>query len=197
MPTAQLVLMAKAPRLGRVKTRLARGIGAVAATRFFRRTSIDLLRRLDDPRWQTVLALSPDISVHETGIWPEAVPRIAQGSGDLGARMGRLMRDLPPGPVVIVGCDIPDVTRGHVARAFAALGDADAVFGPAEDGGYWLVGLRRRPRVPEIFGGVRWSSEHALADTLANVSKAQLRVAMLESLSDIDTAEDFARSRGR
>lgn len=197
MPTAQLVLMAKAPRLGRVKTRLARGIGAVAATRFFRRTSLDLLRRLDDPRWQTVLALSPDISVHETGIWPEAVPRIAQGSGDLGARMGRLMRDLPPGPVVIVGCDIPDVTCGHVARAFAALGDADAVFGPAEDGGYWLVGLRRRPRVPEIFGGVRWSSEHALADTLANVSKAKLRVAMLESLSDIDTAEDFARWRGR
>lgn len=197
MPTAQLVLMAKAPRLGRVKTRLARGIGAVAATHFFRRTSIDLLRRLDDPRWQTVLALSPDISVHETGIWPEAVPRIAQGPGDLGARMGRLMRDLPPGPVVIVGCDIPDVTRGHVARAFAALGDADAVFGPAEDGGYWLVGLRRHPRVPEIFGGVRWSSEHALADTLANVGKAKLRVATLESLSDIDTAEDFARWRGR
>lgn len=197
MPTAQLVLMAKAPRLGRVKTRLARGIGAVAATRFFRRTSLDLLRRLDDPRWQTVLALSPDISVHEPGIWPEAVPRIAQGPGDLGARMGRLMRDLPTGPVVIVGCDIPDVTRSHVARAFAALGEADAVFGPAEDGGYWLVGLRRHPRVPEIFGGVRWSSEHALADTLANVGKTGLRVAMLESLSDIDTAEDFVRLRGR
>lgn len=195
-PTRQLVVMAKAPRLGRVKTRLAKGIGAVEAARFYRRTSLDLLRRIGaDPRWQTVLALAPDVAVHESGVWPESVPRVAQGPGDLGHRMGRLMRDLPPGPVVIVGSDIPDIAARHVAQAFESLGRADAVFGPADDGGYWLVGLRRFPRVPEIFGNVRWSGEHALADTLANVTRAGLRVARLDVLADIDTVEDFRRWR--
>ncbi|MEN6543358.1 TIGR04282 family arsenosugar biosynthesis glycosyltransferase [Parvibaculum sp.] len=190
----QLVVMAKAPRMGRVKTRLARGIGAVEAMRFYRGAAFDLLRRVGtDPRWQTVLALSPDRSVHESGVWPAHLPRIAQGEGDLGQRMGCLMRDLPPGPVVIIGCDIPDIQARHVAQAFNALGRADTVFGPAEDGGYWLVGLRRRPRVVEIFGHVRWSSERALADTLANVAHAGLGHAMLDRLSDIDTAEDYAR----
>ncbi|KAB7739896.1 DUF2064 domain-containing protein [Parvibaculum sedimenti] len=196
--TRQLVVMAKAPRMGRVKTRLAKGIGAVEATRFYRCASLDLLCRVGaDPRWQTVLALSPDRSVHENGVWPAHLPRIAQGEGDLGQRMGRLMRDLPPGPVVIVGCDIPDIDAHHIACAFEALGQADAVFGPADDGGYWLVGMRRRPRVVEIFEHVRWSSEHALADTLANVEGAGLRVSLLETLSDIDTAEDYLRWRGR
>ncbi|MCE9649961.1 MAG: TIGR04282 family arsenosugar biosynthesis glycosyltransferase [Parvibaculum sp.] len=196
LPTPQLVVMGKRPALGAVKTRLARGIGTVAAARFYRRTSLELLARVAvDPRWQTVLALTPDRAVHDEGVWPRAVPRIAQGLGDLGARMGRLMRDLPPGPVVIIGSDIPDISRGHIAEAFTALGNADAVFGPSEDGGYWLVGLRRRPRIVDIFGSVRWSSEYALADTLRNVEAAGLSVARLQTLRDIDTGEDYARWR--
>lgn len=195
-PTPQLVVMAKAPRLGAVKTRLAKGIGAVEATRFYRRTSLDLLRRLGpDPRWRTLIALAPDRAVHERGVWPGEAPRLGQGPGDLGARMGRLMRDLPPGPVVIVGSDIPGIARAHIAQAFGALGSSDAVFGPAHDGGYWLVGLKRIPRVADIFGDVRWSSEHALADTLENVARAGFAVATLETLADVDTAEDYARRR--
>lgn len=196
--TRQLVVMAKAPRMGRVKTRLAKGIGHVEAMRFYRHASLDLLRRVgDDPRWQTVLALSPDRSVHEQGNWPAHLPRVAQGPGDLGQRMGRLMRDLPPGPVVIVGCDIPGIDVRHIAQAFDALGRVDTVFGPAEDGGYWLVGMRRRPRTIEIFQHVRWSTEYALVDTLANVARSSLGHAMLDRLSDIDTAEDYLRWRGR
>lgn len=195
-PTPQLVVMARRPLLGAVKTRLAGGIGAVAATRFYRRTTLDLLRRVgSDPRWQTRLALSPDRAVHDEGVWPRGLARIAQGPGDLAHRMGRLMRDLPPGPVVIIGSDIPDISRSHIAAAFARLGKSDAVFGPAQDGGYWLVGLRRRPRVTDIFGNVRWSSEYALGDTLRNVDAAGLSVATLETLSDIDTGEDYERWR--
>jgi rSAM/selenodomain-associated transferase 1 len=195
-PTPQLVVMAKRPQIGAVKTRLAKGIGAVAAAKFYRGATLDLLRLVGgDPRWQTLLALSPDRAVHDEGVWPQGVPRIAQGPGDLGHRMGRLMRDLPPGPVVIVGSDIPDISRDRIARAFTRLGTADAVFGPSEDGGYWLVGLRRRPRIAEIFGGVRWSGEHALADTLANAKRVGLSIATLETLSDVDTAEDYARWR--
>lgn len=197
-PTPQLVVMAKRPGIGLVKTRLARGIGAVAATRFYRRTSLDVLRRVaGDPRWQTLLALAPDRAVHDKGVWPDGLPRIAQGPGDLGQRMGRLMRDLPAGPVVIVGSDIPGIAPAHIAEAFRKLGQADAVFGPADDGGYWLVGLRRRPRIAEIFEGVRWSSETTLADTLANANRAGLSVARVATLADVDTAEDLARWRAR
>lgn len=192
----QLVIMSKAPLLGRVKTRLAKGIGVVEATRFFRQSSLSALHELGrDPRWSLVLALSPDRAVHDSGHWPSGVPRIAQGGGDLGARMARLMRDLPAGPVVMIGGDIPGIQSRHIASAFRALGRVDAVFGPAEDGGYWLVGLKRLPRVPQIFNNVRWSTPHALADTLANVSMASLQVAFLETLPDIDTGEDHARWR--
>jgi len=190
----QLVIMAKTPLIGRVKTRLARDIGGVEALRFFRNAAASLIRRVArDPRWRTLIALSPDRAVHEPGIWPADILRIAQGEGDLGHRMGRLFRDLSPGPVVIIGADIPGIGRHHVARAFAALGRHDAVLGPADDGGYWLVGLKRRPRVPEIFGHVRWSSEHAMADTLKNIRERNMSVALLDTLSDIDTGADYAK----
>lgn len=185
-----LVVFARAPRLGAVKRRLAADIGDVAAWQFYWRTLAHVLRRVaPDPRWRSWLAVTPDRFASAAGLWPLArhgPPRlIPQGAGDLGQRMARPLADLPPGPVVIVGCDIPALNRAHVARAFAALGNHDAVFGPAEDGGYWLVGARRRPRVPDLFGGVRWSSEHALADTRANLAPSQ-SVALIDVLRDID-----------
>ncbi|WP_420561082.1 TIGR04282 family arsenosugar biosynthesis glycosyltransferase [Tepidicaulis sp.] len=188
--TPQLVIMSKLPRLGQVKTRLARDIGAVEALRFYKTASAALMRKLgQDPRWQTLLAVAPDSAVDEPGFFPPHLPLVAQGGGDLGARMGHLMRSLAPGPIVMIGGDIPDIESRHIAAAFKALGSHDAVFGPAEDGGYWLVGLKRFPRVPEIFGQVRWSSETTLDDTLANLKGA--RVALLEALPDIDTGADF------
>ncbi len=193
----QLVIMAKQPLIGRVKTRLARDIGHVEALRFYREAGGSLIRRVGrDPRWQTVIAVAPDRAVHERGIWPEDIPRVGQGEGDLGHRMGRLFRDLPPGPVVIIGADIPAIGKAQVAAAFAALGTSDTVIGPAEDGGYWLIGMKRRPRVREIFEGVRWSSENAMEDTLKNILRRNMSVRVLERLSDIDTGADLARWRG-
>jgi rSAM/selenodomain-associated transferase 1 len=192
----QLVIMAKRPQTGRVKTRLARGIGKAEALRFFRSESAALIRRVArDPRWQTLIAVSPDSATHDRGIWPSDIPLVPQGRGDLGARMGRLFDELPPGPAVIIGADIPGITRRHIASAFAALGAHDAVLGPAEDGGYWLVGLRRRPRIAEIFGNVRWSSEHTFADTARNIRRQGLSLAVIETLADIDTGDDFRKWR--
>ena len=192
----QLVVMAKRPQIGRVKTRLARDIGACEALRFFRSASAALIRRVGrDPRWQTVIAVAPDDAMHERGIWPASVPRVPQGGGDLGERMGRLFRELPPGPVVIIGADIPGITSAHVASAFAALGKHDAVLGPADDGGYWLVGLRRRPRIAEIFANVRWSSEHTFGDTAKNIQGQGMSLAMIGTLADIDTGADFSKWR--
>lgn len=187
-----LLVFAKAPRMGAVKSRLARDVGRVAATAFCRRTTERLLRRLGrDPRWRCLLAVTPDRDARGR-FWPRRFERLKQGSGDLGARMEGPMRGLPPGPVVIVGTDIPDLDRRHVAAAFRALGRQDAVFGPAADGGYWLVGLKRRPVVPPLFRRVRWSSEHALADTLAGLPKS-FRVAFLETLEDVDDGASWSR----
>lgn len=193
----RLVVMVKLPRPGRVKTRLARGIGKVAAAWWMRHQLRRLLRRLDDPRWELVLAVAPDTALAAPD-WPRGVARVAQGPGDLGARMGRVLRDMPhgmpSGPVCIIGADIPGVTPAHIARAFAALGRSDAVFGPAPDGGYWLVGMRRSTRIPAtLFRDVRWSSEHALADSIASLP--DLRIALADTLADVDEPADLRPQR--
>jgi glycosyltransferase A (GT-A) superfamily protein (DUF2064 family) len=97
--------------------------------------------------------------------------------------------------VLIVGTDVPGITPSHIARAFRLLGRHDAVFGPAADGGYWLVGLRRRPRIMRIFANVRWSGPHALADTLANLDGRA--VAFVATLSDVDDAKDLRVNAAR
>lgn len=178
-----LIVFAKAPRLGTVKRRLAAGIGPLAALRFYKAQLRRMRREVGrDRRWRTVLAVTPD-----RVRWPTGLPVVPQGGGDLGARMGRaLARHCR---AVLVGCDIPGLRRTDIAAAFRALGRAEAVFGPAEDGGYWLVGFGPR-RPPAPFVGVRWSTEHALADTLANCCGHQ--VALLRRLRDVDTAADLA-----
>jgi rSAM/selenodomain-associated transferase 1 len=187
-----LVIFLKEPRPGRVKTRLGRDIGMTAATWWFRHQSARLIRRLGhDRRWQTVLAVSPDREGLASRVWPGHIPRWPQGSGDLGDRMGRALRAMPPGPVIILGADIPGVTATHVAEGFRLLGRHDAVLGPAPDGGYWMIGLRRGGRaVPAgLFSGVRWSSPHALADTVASL--APLNVGFGATLRDIDEVGDL------
>jgi uncharacterized protein len=185
------VVFARAPRLGTVKRRLARDIGARAALRFHRDTMLRLLRGLlGERRFRTVLALTPD-GAHDR--LPVRLVRIGQGRGDIGIRMDRACRRFPRGRVAIIGCDIPEATAADVVAAFRALGRADAVFGPAADGGYWLVGLgSRRPARP--FARARWSTEHALADTLANFRGR--RMALLRTLHDVDTVQDWRRIGG-
>jgi rSAM/selenodomain-associated transferase 1 len=194
MPARHLVVFLRAPRLGRVKSRLAAGIGDVAALRFYRETGARLLRLVArDRRWRTELWVTPDRDRHARLAVRAA--RRGQGPGDLGRRMARVFAVLPPGPAVIIGSDIPEIRRDHIWAAFRALGRTETVFGPAADGGYWLVGLRRRPRLPRgLFARVRWSSPHALADTLAGLPRG-MSVARLETLADIDEPGDYARWR--
>ncbi len=181
-----VIVFARAPRLGAVKRRLAAEIGQREALRFHAGNLLRVVRELArDRRFATVVAVTPDRARLRV-----PAPVVAQGHGDLGARMARALGRARR--AVIVGCDIPDLGAADVAAAFRALGTADAVFGPAEDGGYWLVGLGpRRPGRP--FRAVRWSTRHALADTLA--SFAHHRVALLRTLPDVDTAADLHRWR--
>ncbi len=188
-----VVVFVKAPRLGAVKTRLARDIGQTAARRFYRETTAAVLARLArERRWDLVLAVTPDRFARRGRWWPAALAREAQGSGDLGLRMARALRRHPPRPCVVVGSDIPDLGPAHLRPAFSALAASDLVLGPAADGGYWLVGARNPALLARLFRGVRWSSSHTLADTLANLPAGRRR-ALLETLEDVDSAADLRR----
>lgn len=115
-----------------------------------------------------------------------------QGRGDLGQRMARVFRALPPGPACIIGGDIPGILPRHIATAFGALGRHDAAFGPAPDGGFWLTGLRHPGLAPAgLFRNVRWSSKHALADSMATLPGRT--IALTDTLADVDTAADLGR----
>lgn len=186
----RLVVMLKEPHLGRVKTRLGRDIGLTRSAWWFRHQSAALIRRLRDPRWDLILAVAPDHEGLQSRVWPADLPRVPQGRGDLGDRMARQFHGIASGPMCIIGADIPGINRARIAEAFKALGDHDAVFGPADDGGYWLIGLKRiRPVPPGLFTGVRWSTEHALADTMATLPDH--RIAQVATLRDVDTVTDL------
>ena len=187
-----LIIFARAPRLGQGKRRLAAGVGSLAAWRFQRWALNRALRRLSrDPRWTCRLATTGG-----TVKLPRGLQQFPQSRGDLGQRMDQAMRGHGPGPVVLVGTDVPDIAPRHIAAAFKALDTHDAVFGPATDGGYWLVGLRGRPARPDIFSKMRWSSPDTLENSLSRF-RSRFSYSLLETLTDIDDAESLARWRAQ
>jgi uncharacterized protein len=181
-----VIVFARAPRLGTVKRRLARDIGDRAALRFHSATLAALLRDLTAAgRFDVLVAITPDRARARLS---RGITVIPQGAGDLGQRMSAALRRHPR--VALMGCDIPQANAADVRAAFRALGTADAVFGPATDGGYWLIALGPR-RPSALFGNARWSTEHALADTLAQFRHH--RVGFIRTLSDVDTGADYRR----
>jgi glycosyltransferase A (GT-A) superfamily protein (DUF2064 family) len=191
--TTVLVIMAKEPVMGRVKSRLAADIGPVSATAFQRANlAASALRLALDSRWQTVLAVAPD-SASTSPLLPP-LPRLPQGPGDLGQRMGRVFAGLPDRDVLIIGADIARVQPRHIARSLSLLRRQGAVLAPSGDGGYWLVGLRAGLRSAGLFNGVRWSTKHALADTAKAFEVALSRkTALGPEHFDVDRGEDFKR----
>ena len=189
-----LIIFTRAAQLGRVKRRLAADIGALAALRFHSKMQAQLAQGVGkDRRWKTWVAITPDVRT-QNGLL-SGTQILNQGRGDLGQRMARCFRALPPGPAVLIGSDIPGINAAHIARAFSLLGRRDAVFGPARDGGYWLVGLKRLrpiggPHGRNLFRGVRWSGPHALADTIKAMG-LHARTGFVDTLPDIDSAGDY------
>lgn len=194
-PHRHLVIFLKAPRLGAVKRRLAADIGRYRAWRFYRAESARLLRTVaGDRRWRTWLAVTPDRFADRGRFWPRHLARLPQGPGDLGRRMARPFQTLPPGPVVLIGSDIPGVSRDHIARAFAAVERADILFGPARDGGFWLIGLSRRRLRKPGFAGVAWSTDRTLAQALAAVAPHR-KIALGDVMQDVDDGAGWRRWR--
>jgi glycosyltransferase A (GT-A) superfamily protein (DUF2064 family) len=190
-----LLVVAKAPVAGLAKTRLAAGVGAVAAADLAAAALLDTLDAgIDAPR--RVLALTGDLDAAErsqdlrdalTG-WV-VVP---QRGEEFDARLAAAHHDAGPGPVVQVGMDTPQLTSQLLADVAARLLDHDAVLCPADDGGWWALALRD-PRAAEALRGVPMSTPTTYADTRTALLAAGLDVGTMVELTDVDTADDADR----
>jgi len=188
----RLIVFVKAPRLGMVKTRIAKTEGDESALMIYRVLVETVLNHLTSfPHVE--LRFTPDDAANEIERWRQPGWLLhPQGTGDLGARMERAFaQSFSAGArhVVIIGSDCPHATGNDVQAAFAALSQNDLVLGPATDGGYWLIGLSR-PQ-PSLFTEMTWSTDTVLTATMAHARTAGLRVHLLRELADVDTAEDW------
>jgi len=182
-----LYIMAKAPIMGRAKTRLAADVGVVHAKRIYRRMMSTVIRKVNDPRWETVLMVTPPLMIDHVPEW-SGVTQIPQVSGSLSPKLAQVFSRT--GPTVVIGTDCPQVTASDIACAFRALRSGPAVFGPASDGGFWLMGTKA-PLRPDTFDNIRWSSQHTLADISAKFRE----IAVLRTLTDVDDLAALKTSR--
>jgi uncharacterized protein len=194
-----LVILAKYPQPGKVKTRLGATIGLDRAAQLYRAFLADLRDRFDVAqhagsytlRW----ACAPNAASLAPLLGPQARLFTQQGD-DLGERLYNAcveMYALGYERLVILGSDAPQLPASTVARAFVLLNRYDAVLGPAEDGGYYLAGLHLRPEPADLFRGIHMSTPDVLRDTLRRAATLGHSVALLEPAFDIDEAPELAR----
>lgn len=182
-----LIVFAKNPELGKVKTRLAKDVGEEEALRIYK-----LL--LDHTRQETTRSLAACYAYYTTNVAEEdgwkAEKRI-QVTGDLGTRMSAAFREQlhHHDRVCIIGTDCAGLTAEKINQAFEALDEYDFVIGPANDGGYYLLGMKAPGE--ELFEQISWSSEEVLSQTIDRIKGLGKRFYLLPELIDVDTIEDW------
>lgn len=187
-----LFVVAKAPIMGRAKTRLAADIGPVHAKRLYRAIMGQVLRQVHDPRWDTVLAVTPPHLIGRVPDW-DGFAQIPQVSGSLTPRLAALFAR--KGPTLTIGTDCPQVTATDIALAFRALKSNRQVFGPASDGGFWLMGANG-PLPQGFFDGVRWSHEKTLSDVIDRTDGAYRLLRTLTDVDDLKALQSYRRMSG-
>lgn len=189
-----LVIFARVPEAGKVKTRIAAELGDEDALSAYRRLAELVIGAVQQAgTYSVTVSYTPDGGGRTMGEWlGPSVGLRPQGGGDLGTRMAAAIAhamQLGAQGVVVIGTDCPDVTGSVIEHAFDRLTTADVVLGPASDGGYYLIGMTRL-HLP-LFERVPWSSERTLRVTLERARAIGLSVALLEERRDIDTADDW------
>lgn len=197
LPT--LILFARTPEPGRVKTRLVPPLSEVEALELYRAFLEDAARIYLAPgRWRSVLEAEPDPDGAALAtLFPHPWSRRKQAAGDLGERLAAAFErefSLGAPAAVAVGSDHPALGRRQIEEAFGHLsrGDDAAVI-PADDGGYCAIGLAARVRAREVFSGIPWSSSGVLAATRQRFAEEEIHAAFLESAYDVDRPEDLER----
>jgi rSAM/selenodomain-associated transferase 1 len=192
-----LGVFVKAPAAGHVKTRLAADMGAARAAELYRLLGRGVVSACVSPAHDTVVWFAPAAARRVVRAWLQGLGVSAfraQAPGGLGRRMAAaFQRHFGEGARRVIGSDCPGVDSRLISAAFAQLDQHDLIIGPAHDGGYYVIGLRRA--VSQLFRGIAWSTDRVLEQTLARARRLGLRPALLPILRDVDTVSD-ARAMG-
>ncbi|KJD37023.1 hypothetical protein PW52_00760 [Tamlana sedimentorum] len=192
MTNTLLIVFVKNKTLGTVKTRLAKTIGDYGAFEVY----TELLKITEKVANQVPYSKRIYFSNNvEENTWGNHIKTIQNGA-NLGDRMLNAFKDgFNAGyeNIVLIGSDLPDISETEINEAFEALKTKDAVFGPAEDGGYYLIGLSKL--IPEVFSNKPWSQPSLLNETLKTLTQNNSTFSTLKTLNDIDTYDDLIASK--
>jgi uncharacterized protein len=193
-----LGVFGKHPLPGQVKSRLANHLGTIAASRLYAAFLDDLTLAFRNTGERRVLGFWPaDSEPFFERFTPFGYELWPQPDGDLGTRIAAFFQEALRSEgdrAVLIGSDSPTLPREYVDRAFDLLETNDGVLGPATDGGYYLVGLRRR--APDLFAGISWSSPTVLSETVDRLTAAEMSLALLPPWYDVDTMDDLRMLAG-
>lgn len=197
MSDTALAIMARYPEKGKIKTRLARSIGDDATLHLYQAFLCDLAQRFANWTCDLHWAYAPteyDFAAFIATLVPEYAERMSvfpQQGPDLGSRLHQVFRTLWMRQfhgIIVIGSDSPQISRAIILEAQRALETTDVVLGPAEDGGYYLIGMHQ-PH--DVFSGIPMSTEVVLERTIEKAEKQQLSVYLLEPLFDVDEQPDL------
>ncbi|MDH7500237.1 MAG: TIGR04283 family arsenosugar biosynthesis glycosyltransferase [candidate division NC10 bacterium] len=197
-----LIVFTRYPQPGKVKTRLIPSLGAEGAAELHHWMAIRTLTQARRLSREASVSLEVRFEGASEALMREwlgpDLTHLAQGEGDLGRRLGRAFQEAFAAGrprVVIIGTDCPELSWRRIDRAFAELAHHDLVLGPAKDGGYYLIGLRRAAsssRMSDLFSDISWSTDQVLKQTMERAKGMGLSFNLLEPLSDVDRPEDLA-----
>lgn len=190
-----LLLLAKYPQVGQVKTRLAQDVGNEAATEIYRELVEKIVDQCRSSDYQFHLHFSPKECEFDFKQWLPDLDRYeAQVAGDLGMKLIHgFESSFSQGAqkVLTIGGDCPEVDHNLILEAFQTLENNDIVIGPAYDGGYYLIGMKKM--IPELFQNIQWSTSKVFDQTKTKIQALGLSLNFLRILSDIDTQEDWLK----
>jgi rSAM/selenodomain-associated transferase 1 len=193
----ELLVFAKYPEAGHCKTRLARGMGVANALLVYRALLEHTLKVVRALPCRKVLMADPPAHAQDGSDWaPGMDAYFPQAPGDLGERLAAAFAESfarGAGKSIVIGCDCPQISKESIVSSFTALDDRDAVLGPTDDGGYYLLGLKEAR--PALFRNIPWSTGQVLEKTLNILKFQSLSYISLNAFSDVDTLEDYERVR--
>ncbi len=189
MPKKLLLIFTRNPELGKVKSRLAQGVGEENALEIYKTLlthTRDIASQIECTR-----RVGYSVKVRKNDLWDNALfDKFAQEGEDLGERMSNAFKKgFKEGyeQIIIVGSDLFDLKTSHIEKAFKSLDTKDTVIGPAKDGGYYLLGMTQY--IPTVFHHKQWGTETVYKDTITDLEKYTVHT--LETLNDIDYASDL------
>lgn len=192
MDLPRVIVFLRTPQLGRVTSQLAASVDPTKALEIYRELVERTLATLRTHP-QVELRVPPDPIF--TDWQPSLQPRwrrTPQGDGKLGERLQRAVQEAfatEPTPVVVVGCDCPELNEDDLIEAGRLLATQQVVFGPTNDGGYWLVGLKRP--LPQLFRGISWGTSRVLDQSIVAANRQGLNWGLLRELDVIETEADW------